>query len=554
MKENCVMKTAMRFSLLALAALTVGCAISPLDNINHFERVPVDNTPVVAPIRSISSFSDGLQCMDRMLRDYRVPQTLVTSKIIPDASGKVSVSTKEMVITALSVMSRTSGTFRYVDYEVDALRQDTVQNLTTLLMNAGQMRLQKPQLYISGAVAFMDQNVSVSRMGGGVSARNWESGYSRDFIGTVFGMEMHLGDFATRTLLPGIESANQIVVSNAAHGFDAGGRIRKTGIQFNFSREVSQGTGTAVRTLVELGVIELVGKWARVPYWQCLALDQSHPEYQSQMRAWWEDMSADERMRLFQNALRSSGYFSGAVDGKPSAQLKDALSRFQADQNVGVTGLVNYETYERLSKDYVHFDGAGHFLRVGWGHAEKRTAAAKSGIVTAAVSQQIIDSLKPRNDRVAIDAPTGRPPQVTVLLSNRDGEYSVGENMSYSVMLDRQAFVYCYYLDSKRQVSQVYPNPLQRAQPMRGNSAVQVPDMSNPNTFTIEFDQPGRQELACFATEQEIITKLPPLLRGPALQPLQGVRSLDEMQRAFTVANGDVKFGMAKVNWVINKR
>jgi peptidoglycan hydrolase-like protein with peptidoglycan-binding domain len=547
-------KLGSRITALALAGMMTGCAISPRDNINHFERIPTENTPVVPPVRSISSFSDGLQCMDRMLRDYRVPQTLVTSKIIPDASGKVSVGTKEMVITALSVMSRTSGTFRYVDYEVDALRQDTVQNLTTLLMNAGQMRLQKPQLYISGSVAFMDQNVSVSRMGGGISARNWESGYSRDFIGTVFGMELHLGDFATRTLLPGVDSANQIVVSNAAHGFDVGGRIRKTGVQFNFSREISQGTGTAVRTLVELGVIELVGKWARVPYWQCLALDQAHPEYQAQMRAWWEDMAADERMRLFQNALRSSGYFNGAVDGKPSAQLKDAVMRYQADQHVGVTGNVNYETYERLAKDYVHFDGAGHFIRVGWGHNEKRTAAAKAGVVTGPVSQQIIDSLKPRNERPAIDAPTGRPPQVTVLLSNRDGEYTVGENMSYSVMLDRQAFVYCYYMDSRRQVSQIYPNPLQRAQPMRGNAAVQVPDMSNPNTFTIEFDQPGRQELACFATDQEIITKLPPLLRGPALQPLQGVRSLEEMQRAFTTAQGEAKFGVARVNWVINKR
>jgi hypothetical protein len=221
---------------------------------------------------------------------------------------------------------------------------------------------------------------------------------------------------------------------------------------------------------------------------------------------------------------------------------------------VGVTGNVNYETYERLAKDYVHFDGAGHFIRVGWGHNEKRTAAAKAGVVTGPVSQQIIDSLKPRNERPAIDAPTGRPPQVTVLLSNRDGEYTVGENMSYSVMLDRQAFVYCYYMDSRRQVSQIYPNPLQRAQPMRGNAAVQVPDMTNPNTFTIEFDQPGRQELACFATEQEIITKLPPLLRGPALQPLQGVRSLEEMQRAFTTAQGEAKFGVARVNWVINKR
>jgi Domain of unknown function (DUF4384) len=141
-----------------------------------------------------------------------------------------------------------------------------------------------------------------------------------------------------------------------------------------------------------------------------------------------------------------------------------------------------------------------------------------------------------------------------VLLSNRDGEYSVGEAMSYSVALDRQAYVYCYYQDVRRQVSQVYPNPLQRAQPMRGNSAVNVPDTSNPQSFTIEFDKPGREELACFATDQEIITRLPPALRGPALQPLMGVSSIDDMQKAFGVAMGESKFGVARAKWVIGKK
>jgi curli biogenesis system outer membrane secretion channel CsgG len=539
---------------VAMASFLCACAISPRDNTGMFDRLPVDNIPVTAPTRAISSFSDSLSCMDKMMRDYRVSQTLVTSKIIADSTGKVSVGMKDMVITALSVMSRTSGAFRFVDYEVDALKQDTVQNLTTLLLNAGQMRLQKPQLYVSGSLTYMDQNVSVSRIGGGISARNWETGYSRDFLGTVFGLELHLGDFQTRTLLPGVDSANQIVVGNAAHGLDIGGRIRKTGVQFNFSQEISQGTGPAVKTLVELGLIELVGKWARVPYWQCLALDQTHPEFQAQMRAWWEDMSAEERMRMFQNSLRSSGYYSGPMDSKPSPALRDAVTRYQADHSIVVTGNLGYETYERLAKDYVQFDGAGQFVRIGWGPPDKRTAPAKGGAAQISVVKNIVDGLKPRDDRPAMDAPKGREPQVTVLLSNRDGEYSVGEAMSYSVALDRQAYVYCYYQDVRRQVSQVYPNPLQRAQPMRGNSAVNVPDTSNPQSFTIEFDKPGREELACFATDQEIITRLPPALRGPALQPLMGVSSIDDMQKAFGVAMGESKFGVARAKWVIGKK
>lgn len=542
----------LRLGLCALSVNLLGaCAITPRDNTQFFDRVATENIPVIAPVRSISSFSDSLMCMDKMLRDYRVPQTLITSKIIADSSGKVSVGMKDMVITALSIMSRTSGTFRFVDFEVDALRQDTVQNLTNLMLNAGQMRLQKPQLYVSGSIAFMDQNVSVSRMSGGVSAKNWELGYSRDFIGTVFGLELHLGDFDTRTLMPGVESANQLVVGNAAHGLDAGGRIQKTGVQFNVSREVSQGLGLAVRTLIELGLVELVGKWARVPYWQCLSLDQTHPEFQAQMRAWWEDMSGDDRIKLFQNALRSSGYFTGASDGKPSPALREALTKYQADNDIVVTGNMGYETYERLTKDYVSFDGAGKFVRVGWGQVDKAKAPAKGGAAHVVMSQQTIDTFKPRNERVSVTSTASIEPKITILLGNRDAEYTVGESMSYSFFVNRQAFVYCYYMDSLKTVSQIYPNSIQRMQPIKANASMQVPDLSNPNTFTIEFDKPGRQEVGCFATDQDIAARLPAALRGPALQPLTGISSIDDVKRAFASASASSRFGFSRAPWTI---
>src|SRR5690606_4544071 len=125
--------------------------------------------PVVRPVRSVSSFSASLMCMDRMLRAAEVPTTLITSKQFVDFSGKVPAATKEMVVTALSQMSRVSNAFRFVDFEVDIARQDTVQNLTTILLNNNQMQLQRPALYVSGAIAFVDQGVINNSAEGGVS-------------------------------------------------------------------------------------------------------------------------------------------------------------------------------------------------------------------------------------------------------------------------------------------------------------------------------------------------------------------------------------------------
>ena len=534
------------FALAALGFVTAGCSISPRDHATFFQKLPVENRPVTAPIRAISGFSESLVCMDRMLGDYGRGTTLVTSKIIPDASGKVSVATKDMAITALSQMSRTSNAFRYVDYEVEALRQDTVQNLTTLLLNAGQMRLVKPALYISGSISYLDQNVMINRLGAGIAADRWEAGYNRDLQGSAFGLELHLGDFNSRTLLAGIDSANEIVVANTARALDAGGRIRKTGVQFNVSQEVSQGTGPAVRTLVELGLIELIGKWARVPYWQCLAIDQAHPEYQRQLHDWWEAMSGDERLRLFQTALRGSGYFTGATDGKPSPALRDAVARVQADRNVSVSGNLDFATYEKLVRDHVVYDGAGTFVRVGWSRerrafdvSDPATGRARGGAAKVADNPAYTpQSVAARLPVPPIDSPSGRLFGLRVSIGEANREFAIGESLVTTVSVDRQAFVYCYYRDERRRMTQIFPNPAQNRLPLQGGRFVQIPDTTAPAGFSIALERAGDEAVACLAVDKDVAAKLPPELRVPALTALAAGHDFDAIRQAFERAAG----------------
>ena len=536
------------FTSVAAAALAVaGCAVSPRDNPEFFQKLPVENRPVTAPIRSISSFSESLRCMDRMLADYGTPSTLVTSKFIPDASGKISVATKDMVITALSQMSRTSNAFRYVDYEVEALKQDTVQNLTTLLLNAGQMRLQKPKLYVSGAISYLDQNVAVDRLGAGVAAPKFEAGFSRDFQGSAFGLELHLGDFNSRTLLAGIDSANEIVVANAARAIDAGGLIKKAGVQFNVSQEVSQGTGPAVRTLVELGAIELVGKWARVPYWQCLAIDQTHPEYQRQLRAWWDEMSGDERIRLFQTALKAAGYFEGDVNGKPSPKLKVAVRQLQADRGATPSGDLNFETYERLVRNYVVYDGAGTFVRIGWSRDKSgadsfaATAKAKGGAAQVANNPEYTPQAVAarQSPPPTIDGLKPGPLGLHVSIGDAERNWAVGDALSLTASVDVQSFVYCYYRDARGQISQVFPNPEQKRLPLQGGRFIQVPDGIGGSSFALELAREGVESIGCFATKNDVYPKLPAPLQAPGLKTIGGIDDLAQVRAAFERAAGE---------------
>ncbi|MDE2049334.1 MAG: peptidoglycan-binding protein, partial [Betaproteobacteria bacterium] len=163
-----------QLAAIIAASLMAGCSlVQPVqlrDQAGYFEKAGVENRPVLAPVRSVSSFNDALSCMDRQLAAANLGTVYITSKTLQDPTGKLQIDLKDMVITSLLRMSRVSNTFRVVDYEVDAVRQDTVQVLTSLLLPTGQMEVRRPQIYISGGVAYSDTNVISKRHNVGLSA------------------------------------------------------------------------------------------------------------------------------------------------------------------------------------------------------------------------------------------------------------------------------------------------------------------------------------------------------------------------------------------------
>ena len=139
----------------------VGCSLSATnlkEDRPYIGSTTTHNLPAVEPVRSISSFSDSLNCMDDLLRQSNIGETVIAVKTIKDPSTKAGVAASEMIMTALSQMSKTSGAFKVADFEIDPLKQDTVQTLTNLLLPTGSMQIPAPQLYISGAVSYVDQN------------------------------------------------------------------------------------------------------------------------------------------------------------------------------------------------------------------------------------------------------------------------------------------------------------------------------------------------------------------------------------------------------------
>lgn len=507
--------------LAATALFLSGCAIQPnlSDRVHIIEQGTVEQAPLVTPSKSASVLREGLACMDRMLAAENMPTTLVAVKSIPDPSGLFSTGTKEMLITALSRMSRTSQAFRVVDYEVDALRQDTVQTLTTLLLNNNQMDLRKPQIYISGAISFGDKTVVSKRQSVGVSTANTDTGYSWDVLGTAVGLDLHLGDMNTRTLYSGIDSANELIVATGGKGVEIGAKatglprhIYRLGLQYEVAADNNQGAGAAVRLLVDLAAIELVGKWAKVPYWDCINYEQNHPEFMRQMRTWFDEQSVTDRWSMAQRVLRAHDMWDGTTDGTDSPAFRKAVALYQASRDLTPAGVINFETYTRLMRGFVGMSADGKLARAEGSGPDGAPTARPAGL--------------PANEP--------DPRSLTLSMVGRNGrELKVGESIVVRVVPPRTGYLYCYYQDAAGTVSQIYPNPMQTAAMVQGRTSVLIPDISVPNTFMIETARGGKENMYCAMTVQPIRGRVPANLTTADLAPIKGVSSLAQVQGAF---------------------
>ena len=508
----------------------VGCSLSPTnlkDDEPYIGSTTTHNLPAVEPVRAITSFSDSLSCMDGLLRQSNIGETVVAVKTVKDPSGKAAVAAGEMIVTALSQMSKTSGAFKVADFEVDPLKQDTVQTLTNLLLPTGSMAIPAPQLYISGAISYLDQGVLRKSNSAGIShGENGELGISGDLQTTALGLELHIGDFLTRTLYPGIDSANEIVAANKGFGIDGGAKIKKTGVQFSLERNLSQGVGGAMRTLVDLGTIELVGKLTKVPYWQCLSLDQAHPEFQRELLDWYGGMGDSSKVKFFQTGLKNLGYYSGKVDGKSSKEFREALSAFQKDNKATPSGFINFESYERLMKNYVKTDANGNFKKVGLEPSDDKEDQPRDGY-------PVLNSDK--------DA------QINVGINLNKPTYRRGDKVELDVNVDRDStYLACFYQDTSKSITQVYPNPVQGESITSKNNPLKIP---GSDAFTLSLNEKGKESVMCMASYYSVADKLQTNF-GDAFNPLK-VKDMNILSDQLKTIFGDDLKGIKTVSYQV---
>ena len=500
----------LRLPLLALLLGVTACHPNP-------ETAHVAVEPRTAPVRTITSFSEPLRCMDELFLAMGKRDVYVTSAGVPDATGMISAGTKEMLITAIAEMSAKSGAFRFVDYDPTQIDVQFLSQLVGL-----RPEFVAPSYYIRGAITQLDSNVLDSHAGIGVSLPSADLAISSDQVVSVMSVDLNIGKLVTRQILAGMSASNSIAIVRSGHGGDVGGVIGKAGLTLSVSLDRSEGFHQAARDLIELSTIEVLGKLTRVPYWQCLEIDQANATYRAEAREWFDGMSDAERTRFAKSGLARAGYYDGPVDDSPDPALRDAAARYQAQHDLVANGRVDFDLYYRL------LAASGR---------PPETARA----VPAAPAPAPAPAPVPSADPAPSAQPVADPLPVAVALSTDRGEhptYRVDDQLIIRAETNRDGFLYCYYQDAEGSVARIFPNRFQPNAFVHGGAAVQIPPGA-ARAFSIRFDTPRvREAVACVAAPIEFGLRLPQQLKTEDLAPLP-VRGIDDPIEDFRHVGGE---------------
>lgn len=439
--------------------------------------------------KTVTNFSQSLRCMDELFLAFGKRGIVITSAGIPDETGKVRLGTKEMVISAISKMSLRSNAFDFIDYHSQA------DDLSNLFSKVGDDKLRVPDFYIRGAITQMDDDAVRKNKGAGISLPFLDFSFSKDEQYDLMSVDVSMGEVATRRLLPLTNTSNTMMISKASRSGEGGGKIGKAGLSFNLDISRSEGLGASTRALIELTLIETMGKFTQVPYWRCLDIDAANPVARATALEAYEVLKDAERITFMQRKLGGSMQrYKGPIDGKLNNELKQAIAEYQSAVGLTSNGQLNFETYYSL------LDDTQNVLAELPAAPPVLVAPPPVIATTSPPAPHVTD--RPKTVESDHQPSTESAFQLT-LQSDRGlkPSYKIGEELKLSIALSSNGIAYCYYEDVHKKTARIFPNQFYPNSNLKAGAVVQLP----AGGFKIRFDTPGRERISCVAADHELI-------------------------------------------------
>ncbi|MBA4340628.1 MAG: hypothetical protein C0423_00590 [Methylibium sp.] len=506
---------------LAVGGLLALTACSNTPSQQTLQTVRGEANPTDKAQRTITNFTPALRCMDELMFKKGTRDVTLMMEELRDSTGRVQISTRDMMTSAVSEMTRRSRAVRLSVFGSDQ------QNLAQLLQQAQKNSVFQvvPEFNVRGTVSQLDEDVKRSSASFGLQIQElFGLRLASETRFSVLAFDAAVVRTDTFTLVPGVTSKNTTVLARRdSSAGDGQARIQSAGTVFAFSSGRSEGTSGAARNMVELAVIELVGKLIKAPYWQCLGIDDSHPEVQREIEDWFLGMDEAERTVYLKTRLRERGYFDGALDASTTPAFNTALQAYRSALGLAAAAApVDLPFFTRLITRAVPTGPFGVLPRTSAATANATAPTASEPTPTAAAAQTVSATANTPPAAAAPALPTahlqlkaaGSAVQLNLQLKGAEG-----------------AYVYCYAQDpASGSVRRIFPNRFATDPRVNANRGVALPGRG-------AFKLAPQHQYACVLAPREVYGALPPQLRWGDFEDIR-LTDFDAIRDRFAEASG----------------
>ena len=284
------------------------------------------------PYKRITDYSDALKKLGAMIDVYGVIEQDALVIQAKPVTNRSACKNLPMDITDMieSAVNKIGGKVRCALYEPAYIIGEVQTGSTTIGRTL-------PELVIDGAITECDENLDTKSHGvdadimlDGAPKADIGGGYQKSLTYSRLAVDLHFMEYATQMLIPDKQTSMAVEVWNLQKSYNFGFQINGSGLGIDGQRKVVQGKHDAIRILVELSVLQLVGKYLELPYWRCLKGADEDSDVIGMLNQQFSQALPEKRVSVIQTLLLRHGYrlsASGQMDSATVNAIKEVAAK-----------------------------------------------------------------------------------------------------------------------------------------------------------------------------------------------------------------------------------